>query len=330
MATRTTERRPARSNPAAAPATARRAGLNPRALQEPALQHFLEVANTGSITQAAARLNLAPSAVSRQIARLEREMDTLLFERRARGVVLNSAGELLAAYARRAWLDMERVAEDILALRGQRRDKVRLAATEGFAHEFLPTLVARFQARHPQVGFSLDMCVQAEVVRRVREGVVDVGVTVNLASERDLTVELRHPAPVLAVLAADHPLAGRRQLSLAQVVAYPLAMPSTSSTLRRLLDVGFSRQGLSYSSRFSSDHLFPLVSYVAETQAVTFCGQLALRQHLRHGSIVALPLRDREMAERHLEVQTLAGRHLPEAARSFIDFLRQSLASSDG
>lgn len=309
---------------------ARQRALNPRVLQEVALQHFLEVAHAGSITQAAARLGVAPSAVSRQVARLERELDTLLFERRARGVVLNSAGELLAAHARRAWLDIERVAEDILALRGLRKDQVRVAATEGFAYEFLPSLVAQYQARNHHVGFLLQMCVQAEVVRRVREGEVDIGVTVNLQSERDLNVELRHPSPVLAVVAAGHPLAARRQVSLAQVVAYPLAMPSASSTLRRLLDVGFSRQGLAYDTRFSSDHLFPLVAYVAETQAVTFCGELALRQHLRHGSVVAVPLRDREMTERHFEVQTLAGRHLPDTARAFIDHLRQQLGQGGG
>lgn len=316
---------PPRGPSAARRPVARARSVNARALQEPALQHFLEVANTGSITQAAARLNLAPSAVSRQIARLEREMDTLLFERRARGVVLNSAGELLAAHARRAWLDMERVAEEIQALRGQRRDKVKLVATEGFAYDFLPSLVAQFQARHPHVSFVLDMTVQAEVVRRVREGAADVGVTVNLTSERDLTVELRHPAPVLAVLAAGHPLAGKRHLTLAQVVAWPLALPSTASTLRRLLDVCFSRQGLAWQSRFTSDHLFPLVAYAAETQAITFCGELALRQHLQQGAVVAVPLRDREMTERHFEVQTLAGRQLPEAARAFINFLRQRL-----
>lgn len=322
MATQLPPRPPA---PGSARAASRGQAFNHRVLQEVSLQHFLEVVNAGSITQAAVRLDVAPSAVSRQIARLERELDTLLFERRARGVVLNSAGELLAAHARRARLDIERVMEDILALRGLRQGKVRLAATEGYAYDFLPTLVAGYQARSHHVRFSLDMCVQAEVVRRVREGEVDIGVTVNLTSERDLTVELRHPSPVQAVVAKNHPLAAKRQISLAQVVAYPLALPSPTSTLRRLLDVGFSRQGLAYETSFTSDHLYPLISYAAATQAVTFCGEIALRQHLQQGSIAAVALRDREMTERHFEVQTLAGRHLPEAARSFIDHLRQQL-----
>ena len=298
---------------------------NQRVLQEVALRYFLEVAHAGSVTEAAARLDVAPSAVSRQIARLERELDTLLFERRARGMVLNSAGELLAAHTRRAWLDIERVTDDIFALRGLRQGEVRLVATEGFAYEFLPALVASFQARCPGIRFSLDMAVQREVSRRVREGMADVGITVSLGSERGLDIVLRHPAPVLAVVAPDHPLAAQRQVSLAQLAAHPLALPAESSTLRQLLDISASRQGLALEPVITSDHLYPLIHYVAHTRAVSFCGELALRQQLRNRTVAAIALRDREMNERHFEVQTMAGRHLPEAARAFIDHVRQAL-----
>jgi DNA-binding transcriptional LysR family regulator len=320
----TTPRRPgarAKARPAPAPKA-----LNQRVLQEMSLRYFMEVVHAGSVTEAAARLDVAPSAVSRQIARLERELDTLLFERKARGMTLNSAGELLAAHARRAWLDIERVTEDILALQGLRMGKVQLVSTEGFAYEFLPTMVAQFQARAPGIRFSLDVCAQPEVVRRIREGEGDIGMMVSMRSEHGLAVELRHPAPVLAVVAPNHPLANRRHLSLAQVVAYPLALPAPATTLRQLIEISCSRQGLPCDAWFTSDHLYPLVHYAAATQAVTFCGETALRLHLDQGLVRAIPLRDREMNERHVEVHTLAGRHLPEAARAFVDHLRRTLA----
>ncbi|HSX93415.1 MAG TPA: LysR family transcriptional regulator [Hydrogenophaga sp.] len=310
--------------------TARRAparrSINQAVLQEVSLKYFMAVVHSGSVTEAAERLGVVPSAVSRQIARLERELDTLLFDRRSRGMALNAAGELLAVHARRAWLDIERVTEDILALRGLRAGQVRLAATEGFTFEFLPTLIAGFQAQRPGIGFSLDMGLQGEVARRVREGEVDIGVTVGMASERSLSVELRHPSPVLAVMRPGHPLAARRQLSLAQALAYPLALPAPTSTLRQLLDISCSRQGLHIEAFFTSNHLYPLVNYAAQTDAVTFCGETALRQHLHQGLVHAVPLRDREMNERHFEVQTLAGRQLPDGARAFVTHLRDALA----
>ncbi len=101
------------------------------------------------------------------------------------------------------------------------------------------------------------------------------------------------------MVAPGHPLAGRRQVSLAQVAAYPLALPAHGSTLRQLLDISCSRQGLALEPVVTSDHLYPLIQYVAHTQAVTFCGKIALRQQLQAGSVVAIALRDREMNERH-------------------------------
>jgi DNA-binding transcriptional LysR family regulator len=316
------------ASPPRTPARLRGAGrrpINQRVLQEVSLHYFMEVVHAGSVTEAAARLEVAPSAVSRQIARLERELDTLLFERRARGMTLNSAGELLAAHARRTWLDIERVADEILALRGLRQGEVRIAATEGFAYDFLPALVADFQAQSQGIRFTVDMCVQSEVARRVREGAADIGVTVSLASERGLNVEFRHPSPILAVMAPDHPLAARRQVSLSQVIAYPLALPAPASTLRQLLDISCTRQALALDPVVTSDHLYPLIQYVARTRAVTFCGEIALHQQLKAKTVAAVALRDREMNERHFEVQTMAGRHLPEAARAFISHLRETL-----
>src|SRR4051794_5342869 len=97
-------------------------------LQETAVRYFLEVVKTGSVKEAALKLNVAPSAVSRQVARLESELDTLLFERRSRGMVVNAAGELLAAHAKRTWQDIERVTGDISALRGLRSGRVRVVS----------------------------------------------------------------------------------------------------------------------------------------------------------------------------------------------------------
>lgn len=299
--------------------------VNHRALQEVSLHYFLEVVNAGSITEAASRLNVAPSAVSRQIARLERELDTLLFERRARGMTLNSAGELLATHARRAWLDIERVGDEILALRGLRMGQVRIAATEGFAHEFLPALIAQFQSQRPGIEFFMRQARQTDVVRLVRSGEVDIGVTVCLTSERGIAVQLKHPSPVLAVMAPNHPLATRRHVTLAQALNFPLALPAPEATLRLLLDISCSRQGLTYQPVFTSDHLYPLVNFAANTQAITFCGETALHQHLHTGLVTAKPLLDREMNERHFEVQTLAGRQLPDAARAFIEHIRASV-----
>lgn len=78
-----------------------------------AVRYFVEVARTGSISDASARLHVAVSAISRQIARLEGELGVALFERRPRGMSLSEAGERLLAYAQRSLLEAEHVMKEI-------------------------------------------------------------------------------------------------------------------------------------------------------------------------------------------------------------------------
>jgi DNA-binding transcriptional LysR family regulator len=299
------------------------------ALQETAVRYFLEVVKTGSVKEAALKLNVAPSAVSRQVARLERELDTLLFDRHARGMVPNAAGELLAAHAKRVLQDIERVASDIAGLRGLRSGHVRVVSTEGFAFDFLPTLIARFRDKYEGIRFHLEVGSPGDIPKRIRDGEADVGMTLSAVPEPGIKIELRHPAPILAVMAKGHPLAAKRQLSLRQVVAYPLGLPPQDSSIRQLLDTSCSRQGLQYVQAMSSNHANALLSFAAAGGgSIAFYGALSIRTQLKNKALVAIPLKDREMNERHLEVETLAGRSLPDAGRAFVRFLTDAVKAA--
>jgi DNA-binding transcriptional LysR family regulator len=240
-------------------------------------------------------------------------------------MVPNAAGELLAAHAKRAWQDIERVTDDIQALRGLQTGWVRIASTEGFASEFIPSVIAEFQREYAGIRFGLEVRMQAEIPTLVRDGDVDVGFTLSTSSERGINVELRHPSPILAIMAKDHPLASRRQLALSQLIGYPMALPGAYSTLRQLFDISCSRQGLQCEPALLSNRLDAMISFAAAGGGVTLSGEAALRSRLKAKLVVAIPLRDREMNERHFEVQTMAGRTLPGACRAFLDHLREVL-----
>ena len=85
------------------------------------LRYFLEVARTGSISEASERLHVATSAISRQVAKLEQDVGAPLFERRPRGMALSEAGEILVAYARRSSLEAEQVLADVHGARALQR-----------------------------------------------------------------------------------------------------------------------------------------------------------------------------------------------------------------
>jgi len=302
---------------------------NTRVLQETSIRYFLEVVRRGSITEAALTLNVASSAISRQIARLEDELDTKLFERVSRGMRPNAAGELLAAHALRAQLETERIGNELLALKGLRRGEVKLASTEGFALDFLPTAIERFRRKHSGIRFQLSVGNAGEVAQSIREGTVDIGLTFTMAPDRDIKVEYAQSAPILAVMHPRHPLAGRKQVVLSELVGYPLALPKKSITMRRLIDACCSRKNLLLEPTLSSDSINALLGFVLAGDGVAFSAGLPIRKMVQNGVLVALPIRDRDMNTLQMEIQSLSGRTLPEAARAFLNTLITHASSDD-
>lgn len=281
--------------------------MQPYGIQSTALRYFLEVVRCGSISEASQRLNVAASAVSRQIAKLERELETPLLERRARGVVPSAAGERLAVHARKAQLASEQVAAE---LRG-------LATTEGFSLDFLPELIAAFRQGYAGIHFSLEVCAPAVVTRQVQEGDADLGLTFSLRPEPDIRVEATLSGAIKAIVVPDHPLASRTGLALVDLQPYPLALPTPDTTIRQLFDICCGVQGLSFEPVLVSNNMQALYRFAALGAGVSLFSELSLRSRLREGQLVALPLLDEGLAARRIELQSMAGRELPPAVNAF-------------
>ncbi|MFY3386717.1 LysR family transcriptional regulator [Paracidovorax sp. MALMAid1276] len=299
--------------------------MRPHLLQDTTLRYFLEVAESGSLTEASARLHVAASALSRQIAGLEAQLGTPLFDRHPRGMVLTAAGEILAVHARRTVLDAERALGEIGALQGLRTGQVRLATSDAFANELVPRLCVEFQRTHAGIEFSVMALPTAQVPEAVRSGAADIGLCFSRAPHKDIAVAYRQVAPVLALIPPGHPLAGAASVTLAQMAHYPLALPPPETTVRQMIDIVCSRQGLQLSALLISNHAKTVLNFVAHGGGLSVASEIAARHLVASGDIVAVPISDAGMDLRDLEVQTLAGRSLPVAVQAFIDLLKERL-----
>jgi DNA-binding transcriptional LysR family regulator len=303
--------------------------MKPNRLQDIALRYFLEVVRCKSISEASQHLNVASSAISRQIAGLEALLDTPLFERLPRGMLPNAAGEILAVYARKSAREAERAFADIEALKGLCVGNIRLASAEGFAVGFLPRAIGEFQQRFPKLVFELHVSPPAEVSQRIRDGSADLGITFSRLPEREIKVEYRQPAPLLAIMRRDHPLARFGSLSLAQLSIYPLALAEHDTTLRQLFDFACSQQQISIEPTFTCNVVSSLHNYISHTGAISVSGELTVRHCVASGEFVAIPLKDRALQGRNLEVQTRIGRQLPRMTQLFLDELIRKLPKAE-
>jgi DNA-binding transcriptional LysR family regulator len=283
-------------------------------------RHFLALAEAGSVRGAARRLNVAPSAVSRQLALLEAETGHALFDRARRQLALTPAGETLLAGLRRAKLAQEEVIEQLDALSGLRRGLLRIASVESLSVAFLPELLQAFARRYPGITFRIDVDSSEAVNSLVREQVADIGFTFNPKSLEGLETVMRRDLPLAAVMSPRHPLAKAKSLTLAQCLAHPVAWPSERLSMRAILD----RAPAAKEARpaYECNSLRLMSSLARRGQCIAFQTAFGIERELKEKTLVMVPLSDRALPADRMMIVTRRGIEARPALQALLGLLQ--------
>ncbi len=287
------------------------------------------VAKAGSIRKAAEGLAITPSALNRRIQAFEEELGSPVFERLARGVRLNPAGELVVHHLRAQMSDLERVRSQIADLRGERRGHVGVACSQALLPFFLPEQIAAYRAQHPAVTFDVRLRDREAAEAALAAHEADIAVVFEPVLGAEVATLMTAPQTVHAVMAADHPLAGRETVRLRDCLAHPVALPTPGTGVRRLLDAALARASHRAAAAVASDSFEFLRSYARAEAAVTFQIPLGLAAPLTPG-LVARPVDRRDLAPGLVHLCQLRGRTLPVAAARFSDQVARALATRFG
>ncbi|MEU7647596.1 LysR family transcriptional regulator [Streptomyces huasconensis] len=236
------------------------------------MRYVLAVAETENFTRAAERCHVVQSALSHQVARLEKELGARLFERTSRKVRLTAAGEAFLPAARQALEAAERAKAEVAAATGEIRGKLAVGSIPTVAAVDLPAALRRYRLRYPQVGISLRVGSSEQLVEQVRDGALDVaflGVPPGFRPQGVRDRELTHGQHV-AVVAPDHPLATETEVDLSRLVEETFVDFAEGSAARAQSDEAFAAAGLRREVAF-------------EVSGVDFMGRM-----VRHGLGIAL------------------------------------------
>ncbi len=292
-----------------------------------ASRYFAAVAQHNSIRDAADALNVAQSALSRQILKLEETFGVRLFERLPRGVTLTAAGEVYLRYARDQIAQAEHMRAEFHALNGMHRGRVRISAIESLTRSLLPRLIAAFREQHPGVGFDVKMDGSERIIEAVREIDTDIGITYYSQPASDLAVTRQ----CARAAGGDRRCGARFGAEEEHWSARCRGFPDGAD------DSGFAqpqpdRYGVLEGRRIAvagaGDQLGRDAHRPGRAQrTVTFLLRLSAEDGVRAGTLAAVPVRSEILNMGTIEVLTRVSRKLSPVSEEFLGFLGTELAS---
>jgi DNA-binding transcriptional LysR family regulator len=280
------------------------------------LRAFSLVLDLGSISGAADVLGYTQSAVSQQLAALEREVGTPLVDRAQRPLRATRAGELLRPQVERVLAALGAAEAAVQDLRGGLR-RVRLAAFTSALSSFVPAAVRDLRRAHPDIVVQVLQLETQEAIERLRAGDADLAVvhhmpgvavpeTAGLQRHRLLTDDL------YVVLPNGHPLARGAAVSVKDLEAEPLLLPrrgTPAGRFRSVVDQLCAHAGFEPRVAFEIDDLPAAQAFVAAGIAVVPMHGLGLAT-VPDGA-TALPLVERPAGSRTVEALAPVATHAP-------------------
>jgi DNA-binding transcriptional LysR family regulator len=291
--------------------------------------YFHEVIQAGSIRGAAKTLNVAPSAISRQLKEIEAVVGSRLMERGPDGWRLTAAGEVVADHVSQVLRGLGRMQGSLEELRGLRRGHVTVAAIRSAAPDLLPRIIASLHRKHPRITFSCEFVGSRQIGDAVMSGEFDIGISFNPPSSKALRHLIAVPLPFGAVMRPDHELAQRTTLRLYDLVdaGVPMLFPNETISIRAMLDEVLKDSALEVQPAVISANRDFIVSLAKFGVGIAFQTTLGIEDELRTGALAFVPLVDPDIKPPMLTVVVPALRPQSPSASLTAEAIRAEVAS---
>ena len=277
------------------------------------IRAFLAVADGSTVTETAEQVHRTQPAVSRALARLEREVGTPLFQRVGRGLVLTPAGRELAVHARETVESYERGVRSVQDITAPDGGFVPVAFLHTLGTWLVPELIREFRAKRPHVRFDLRQHGDEGLIDDLLGGAVDLAITGDRPELAQLESRRLFLEPLRLVVPPDHPLARRRTARLKDVADEQFIVLKPGFSLRTVTEDLCAQVGFAPRIGFEGEEVETLRGLVSAGLGV------ALLPEPRGGASPAAPsIRVRDVrASREIGLAWVRDRSLPPASAHF-------------
>lgn len=288
------------------------------------LRAFVSVADLGSFGAAAKAQHLSQPALSRRVEKLEEALGVRLFERTTRKVELTTVGRSFLHRARHVLIELESSLLGTQDLAERLAGEVTIACVPSAVRYFLPDVIREYHQRFPRIRVRLVDEASGDILLAVARSQADFGLTYIGTQEPDIEFEPILEEPFVVACRRDHPLAGRRKVTWAELSRHEYMTVAQGSGNRTLIDLALTKAAARPQWFCEVRHVPALVSLIEAGLGVGVVPRLAMPKEI-HPSLVSIPIVEPSVT-RTLGLIRRRGRALSAAAQQFYELVMRSHA----
>jgi DNA-binding transcriptional LysR family regulator len=280
------------------------------------LRAFCHAARTGSVSAAAEQIFLSQPTVSLQIQALEREFDTMLFERRGPKIKLTPEGELLYQLAQPLVEGMDKLHETFATHSGRVDQGIlNIAAGESTILYILPEPVRRFSAQFPGIEVKLHNVTGRDGLAMLRADEADLAIGSMLEVPDDITYRPVVTFNPKLITPLDHPLANKERITLEDIAPYGLILPPRHLSTWRIVDLVFRQHNVNYQVTLEAGGWEVIKKYVQLGMGISIVTDVCLTGD---DDLASIPLEE-YFPRRSYGIVLRRGKFLSPQAKRFLD-----------
>jgi len=293
------------------------------------LRAFVAVADETSMTRAAARLSLTPSALSMLVRAMEDELGVKLFERTTRKLVLTQAGQSLLPVVRDVFQRLDEGIQAVVRDQQVKESVLTLATSPLMAASFVPKAIAGFRELHPAVKIRLLDAPVDTLPDLVRTGAVDLVICTASEEISDLHQALLYVDRLMLVCHRDHPLAQSKEVSWEALINEPLVLMQQGSGLRTLADRALAKWTKSLTPAHEVSHVATALGLVEAGEGVSVLPSYAIARTqpaLNTPHIVTIPIVS-PVVKRQVVALARSPEAVTKTAAAFISYFKRECSA---
>lgn len=279
------------------------------------LYYFRTVARLEHMTKAAQEIRIAQPALSKTIARLEKDLGVPLFERKGRNIRLNSFGKVFLKKVETALTVLEEGRKEVKDLAGIERGRVYISTT---THKCFSDLIGSFISLHPDVKLQISQASTQEKVKQLRNGDIDFCITFPPLEQEGIKGKSFLTEEILLAVPPTHRFADRNSIDLRELADDSFICIKEGNPFREMTDAFCKKAGFTPNIVCEVDEHSAIMHFILTGIGVAFLPETLIENkkttfHLLH---IKEPI-----CQRTYQIAWLEDRYLSMAARKFRDFV---------